>query len=107
MWIVFLQLQLLRCNVHPLDGLASEARKTMKSHPGLRCNVHTLDGLASEARKTMKSLEATFDVRGNVFGRESAAVNLAIQLKKLKRATSQFVLNDPSNVAVPTSYFIN
>ena len=55
----------------------------------------------------MKSLEATFDVRGNVFGRESAAVNLTIQLKKLKRATSQLILNDPSNVAVPTSYFIN
>ena len=64
--------------VHPLDGLASEAseaseaRKTMKSRPELRCNMHPLDGLASESRKTMKSLEATFDVGGNVFGRESA-----------------------------------
>ena len=62
--------------VHPLDGLASEARKTMKSLPELRCNVHPLDGLANEARKTMKSLEATFDFGGNVFGRESAVVNM-------------------------------
>ena len=31
----------------------------------LKSNVNPLDGLASEARKKMKSLEATFDVRGN------------------------------------------
>ena len=74
----------LKCNVHPLDGLASEARKTMKSLPELKCNVHPLDGLASEARKTMKSLEATFDVKGNVSGREAAAVNLTYRLSKMR-----------------------
>ena len=50
----------------------------------LKCNVHPLDGLASEARKTMKSLEATFDVKGNVFGREAAAVNLTYGLSKMR-----------------------
>ena len=50
----------------------------------LKCNVNPLDGLASDARKTMKSLEATFDVRGNVFGREAAAVNLTYGLSKTR-----------------------
>ena len=50
----------------------------------LRCNVNPLDGLASEARKTMKSPEATFDVKGNVFGREAAAVNLTYGLSKTR-----------------------
>ena len=50
----------------------------------LNCNVNPLDGLASEARKTMKSLEATFDVRGNVFGKEAAAVNLTYGLSKTR-----------------------
>ena len=50
----------------------------------IKCNVHPLDGLASEARKCLKSLDKESDFRGSVFGRDSATVNVIYGISKMR-----------------------
>lgn len=49
----------------------------------LKYNVHPLDGLASEARKCFKSLDKESNFHGSVLGQETAAVNVIYGLSKM------------------------
>ena len=72
-----------RASVNHCVRIALEAQMNV-SLLELKCNVHPLDGLASEARKCLKSLDKESDVRGTVFGRESVVVNLIYGISKMR-----------------------
>ncbi|KAK6172145.1 hypothetical protein SNE40_015873 [Patella caerulea] len=50
----------------------------------LKCNVHPLDGLASEARKTLKKFDSEQQVKGQCYGKDCGAVNLVMGLSKIR-----------------------
>ncbi|KAK6183327.1 hypothetical protein SNE40_010829 [Patella caerulea] len=50
----------------------------------LKCNVHPLDGLASEARKSLKALDKESDFHGSFFGRDASTVNVIYGVTKMR-----------------------
>lgn len=50
----------------------------------LNCNVHPLDGIASSARKTLKAMEQQNNINGTLFGKDAATVNIIAALSKLR-----------------------
>ncbi|XP_065656749.1 uncharacterized protein LOC136082111 [Hydra vulgaris] len=50
----------------------------------LNCNVHPLDGLATEARKILRKLDTSYNVTSQVYGNECHAANMLNAVSKLK-----------------------
>ena len=50
----------------------------------LKCNVHPLDGLAAGVRKSLKSLDIEYDFRGSLYGRDGCVVNVIYSLSKMR-----------------------
>uniref|UniRef100_A0A2C9LZ33 Uncharacterized protein n=1 Tax=Biomphalaria glabrata TaxID=6526 RepID=A0A2C9LZ33_BIOGL len=63
----------------------------------LHCNLHPLDGLATEAKKVLKRVDLKYAIASNLFGKEGRAANLIHAISKLRyKATT----GDPSNFKV-------
>ncbi|XP_055880365.1 uncharacterized protein LOC106063498 [Biomphalaria glabrata] len=60
----------------------------------LHCNLHPLDGLASEAKKVLRRFDAKYSVNSNTFGKEGKAANLIQAVSKLRHKAST---GDPSS----------
>ena len=50
----------------------------------LKCNVHPLDGIAHGARKTLKLMEQKHNVKGELWGRNCCADNVNYALSKMR-----------------------
>lgn len=50
----------------------------------LKCHLHTLDGMATQARKELKTLDVEWENEGNVFGSKGCTANLVYAASKLK-----------------------
>lgn len=50
----------------------------------LKCHLHPLDGMATQARKELKALDVEWEIKGNVFGSEGCAANLVNAVSKLR-----------------------
>lgn len=50
----------------------------------LKCHLHPLDGMATQARKELKAFEAEFDINGSCYGSEGRAANLVYAITKLR-----------------------
>jgi hypothetical protein len=60
-----------------------EAKHDIELHE-LKCNVHPLDGLASQARKTCQQIDKSSGFKGSLFGRECSVVNVIYCLSKMR-----------------------
>ena len=50
----------------------------------LKCNVHPLDGLAAGVRKSLKLLDTEYDFRGLLYGRDGSVVNVIYSISKMR-----------------------
>ncbi|KAI8772845.1 PiggyBac transposable element-derived protein 1 [Biomphalaria glabrata] len=50
----------------------------------LHCNLHPLDGLATEAKKVLKRIDTKYAIASNTFGNEGRAANLILAVSKLR-----------------------
>ena len=50
----------------------------------LNCNVHPLDGLASEARKTLKKVDSKYEIKSTLYENDCCAANVTYGLSKMR-----------------------
>ena len=72
-----------RVVVNHCVNVALETKLGIELHE-LKCNVHPLDGLASQTRKTCQQIDKSSGFKGSLFGREGAVVNVIYSLSKMR-----------------------
>ena len=50
----------------------------------LKCNVHPLDGIAKKCRDVLKECDSEKETRSDTFGREGCAVNVVYSMTKMR-----------------------
>ena len=63
----------------------------------LNCNVHPLDGLASEARKTLKKVDVKYEIKSTLFGNDCCAANVTYGLSKRRYKNGKGAPRDLNN----------